>query len=47
MQDPEIQLNSDVFHKSSVSDLHWLYVDPDTDPDQAFWTNADPDFGKN
>jgi hypothetical protein len=27
---------------NSVSDPHWLYADPDTDPDPAFWTNADP-----
>jgi hypothetical protein len=28
---------------NSVSDPHWLYADPDTDPDPAFLTNADPD----
>jgi hypothetical protein len=27
----------------SVSDRHWLYADPDTDPDPAFRVNADPD----
>jgi hypothetical protein len=35
---------------TSVSDLHWVYADPDTDPDLAFLTNADqdadPDSGK-
>jgi hypothetical protein len=31
----------------SVSDPHWLYADPDTNPDPAFYKNADPDSGKN
>ncbi len=28
-----------------VSDPHWFIADPDTDPDPAFFLNADPDSG--